>query len=98
MVAQIPAGIARAKGIVQAGGIYLLNCVMGKTKLEKIDQKEGMGALLNKVVFIGPPEAMQQLDRKGGDQKTEPSKEKSEIGATEDRTTEDGRGMDLCIC
>ncbi len=66
MVSRIPAGIARAKGIVQAGGdIYLFNCVMGKTKLEKIDQKKGMGALLNKVVFIGTPEAMQQLDPKG---------------------------------
>jgi len=66
MVSRIPAGIARAKGLVQAGGdIYLFNCVMGKTKLEKIDQKKGMGALLNKVVFIGTPEAMQQLDPKG---------------------------------
>ncbi len=66
MVSRIPAGIARAKGIVQAGGdIYLFNCVMGKTKLEKIDQKKGMDALLNKVVFIGTPEAMQQLDPKG---------------------------------
>ena len=64
MVAQIPAGIARAKGIVQTGGdIYLLNCVMGKSVLTKIDHKEGMDALLNKVVFIGPPEAIQQLDR-----------------------------------
>ena len=64
MAAQIPAGIARAKGIVQAGeDVYLLNCVMGKTELEKIDQSEGMAALMNKVVFIGPPDAMQQLER-----------------------------------
>jgi len=63
MAAQIPTGIARAKGIIQAGDdVYLLNCVMGKTELERIDQKEGMAALLNKVVFVGSPEAIQQMD------------------------------------
>lgn len=64
MAASIPAGVARAKGIVQAGeDLYLLNCVMGKSILTKVDQKKGMHALLNKVVFIGPPEVLQQLDR-----------------------------------
>ena len=63
MAAQIPAGVARAKGIVKAGAdVYLLNCVMGQSKLEKVQQKEGMDALMNKVVFIGTPEAIQQLD------------------------------------
>mgnify|MGYP001819382724 FL=1 len=63
LAAKIPAGIARAKGIVQAGeDVYLINCVMGKTELEKIKRHKGPDALLNKVVFIGTPEAMQQLD------------------------------------
>jgi len=73
MTASIPTGIARAKGIVQAGeDLYLLNWVMGKSKLEKIDQKEGMAVLLNKVVFIGPPEVMQQLDRVDFDRIVQP--------------------------
>jgi G3E family GTPase len=60
---QIPPGIARAKGMVQVGGeIYLLNCVMGKTQLRKIEPTESMDALLNKVVFIGPPDVIAQLD------------------------------------
>ena len=64
LAAQIPSGIARAKGIVRVGAdAYLLNCVMGKTDLEKIEQRQGMEALLNKVVFIGTPEAVEQLDR-----------------------------------
>lgn len=63
MAEKIPAGIARAKGLVAAGGdVYLINCVMGKTGIEKVDHKEGLDALLNKVVFIGPPDAVQQLD------------------------------------
>ena len=73
MTASIPTGIARAIGIVQAGeDLYLLNWVMGKSKLEKIDQKEGMAVLLNKVVFIGPPEVMQQLDRVDFDRIVQP--------------------------
>jgi len=60
---QIPPGVVRAKGIVKAGTeVYLLNCVMDKTELQKIEPTEGMEALLNKVVFIGTPEAMEQLD------------------------------------
>jgi len=60
---QIPPGVVRAKGIVKAGGdVYLLNCVMDRTELEKIEPTEGMEALLNKVVFIGTPEAMQRLE------------------------------------
>jgi len=63
LVDQIPPGVVRAKGIVKAGTeVYLLNRVMDKAELEKIDPTEGMDALMNKVVFIGTPEAMQQLD------------------------------------
>ena len=63
MVATIPSGIARAKGIVQVGGdAYLLNWVMGKAAFEKMDHNQGLEVLLNKVVFIGTPEAMQLLD------------------------------------
>jgi len=62
-VAMIPAGVARAKGIVKAGDdVYLFNNVMGKNKLEKIDEKEGLTAVMNRVVVIGPPAAMEQLD------------------------------------
>jgi G3E family GTPase len=62
--ARLPSGIARAKGIVRAGNdLYLFNNVMGKSRLEKINAKEGgLSALLNKVVVIGPPEVMAQLD------------------------------------
>ena len=60
---QIPLGVVRAKGIVKAGKeVYLLNCVMDNAELEKIEPTEGMAALLNKVVFIGPPDVMAQLD------------------------------------
>jgi len=62
-VAMIPAGVARAKGIVKAGDdVYLFNNVMGKSKLEKIDEKEGLAAVMNRVVVIGPPAAVEQLD------------------------------------
>lgn len=65
MASRIPPGVARAKGVVQAGGeLYLVNCVMGKTEFAKIDQKKGLAAILNQVVFIGTPEAMRQLDSK----------------------------------
>lgn len=63
MTAKIPAGITRAKGVFQAGeDLYLFNWVMGKKTINKIAQKPGMAPLINRVVFIGSPEAMSQLE------------------------------------
>ncbi|MBU2646999.1 hypothetical protein KKI24_19985 [bacterium] len=64
MTAKIPTGITRAKGVFRTGeDLYLFNWVMGKKTLTKISQKPGMVPLINRVVFIGSPEAMSQLER-----------------------------------
>ena len=63
LAAKIPASITRAKGVFRTGeDVYLLNWVMGKKTLNKISQTSGMAPLMNKVVFIGSPEAMSQLE------------------------------------
>lgn len=62
MTRQIPETIVRAKGVIEAGNdTYLFNWVMGRCQTEKIPQKASMKTLVNKVVFIGPPEAIQQM-------------------------------------
>ncbi|MCG6908564.1 MAG: GTP-binding protein [Deltaproteobacteria bacterium] len=64
MVDKMPAGILRAKGIVQAGdGVYLFNCVMGKSRFERVAARTGMAAIMNRLVFIGTPEAMERLEK-----------------------------------
>ncbi len=64
MITMIPAGVTRAKGVVNAGGeVFLLNCVMGQSRIEKIDPRDSMAALMNKVVFIGPPEIIEDVSR-----------------------------------
>ena len=63
-VERIPDGIVRAKGIVAANNAtYLFNYVMGDSQIEKISPKKNMAALINKIVFIGSPEAIEAINR-----------------------------------
>ena len=60
----MPEGIVRAKGIVAANNdTYLFNYVMGRSQIEKISPKEKMAALINRIVFIGSPEAIEAVKR-----------------------------------
>jgi G3E family GTPase len=64
MMTLIPDGMVRAKGIFKTNtGCYLFNWVMGRGKFEKIMPKEKMTALMNRIVFIGPPEAMEEMGK-----------------------------------
>jgi len=64
MIKMLPAGIVRAKGIFSTNsGTYLFNSVMGRGEIEKIVPKESMTTLMNKVVFIGPPEVIEKMNR-----------------------------------
>ena len=63
-VAAIPTGIVRAKGFVQLeGGTYLFNYVMGRSDLTQVVARPKMAVLTNRIVFIGPPAAIETLDR-----------------------------------
>lgn len=63
MLEMLPGGIVRAKGIFNTdSGTCLFNQVMGKGQIKEIAYKKSMTALMNKVVFIGPPEVIQKLD------------------------------------
>ncbi|RLC01665.1 MAG: hypothetical protein DRH90_15740 [Deltaproteobacteria bacterium] len=64
MMKLIPDGMVRAKGVFETcTGIYLFNWVMGRGQFEEIARKESMASLMNQIVFIGPPEAMEELGR-----------------------------------
>jgi len=64
MMKLIPDGMVRAKGIFETcTGTYLFNWVMGRGQFEEIVQKERMTSLMNQIVFIGPPEVMEQMGR-----------------------------------
>lgn len=64
MIKAIPDGIVRAKGIFKTSSeTYLFNYVMGRGQIEKIVQKESMSALMNQIVFIGPPEVIEIINR-----------------------------------
>lgn len=61
-VTSIPAGIVRAKGVLQLDGeIYLFNYVLGCYEIEKFVEKRKISVLINRIVFIGPPEAITEL-------------------------------------
>ena len=63
MLEMLPEGIVRAKGIFNTvSGTCLFNQVMGKGQIEEIAYKKSMRALMDKVVFIGPPEVITKLD------------------------------------
>lgn len=63
MIKMLPDGIVRAKGIFGThSGTYLFNLVMGSGQINKIARKKSMSALMNKVVFIGPPEVIEKIN------------------------------------
>jgi len=43
--------------------LFTFNSVMGRGQVEKIVQKESMTTLMNKVVFIAPPEVIETMNR-----------------------------------
>lgn len=60
----LPKQLVRAKGfLTQNDTIYLFNLVMGQRNIEVYTPKKDIRPLLNHVVFIGPPEAIDQLDK-----------------------------------
>jgi len=64
MMTLIPHGMVRAKGLFETStGSYLFNWVMGRGKVEKIMQKKKMTSRMNRIVFIGPPGAMEALGK-----------------------------------
>ena len=64
MIEMLPDGIIRAKGIFRTSSTtHLFNYVMGRGQIEKLVQKESMAALINQIVFIGPPEVIERMRR-----------------------------------
>jgi G3E family GTPase len=64
MVKRIPAGAVRAKGVFNiGGGTYVFNWVMGRGHFDKIAQRENMTPLMNQIVFIGSPEAVEEMEQ-----------------------------------
>ena len=64
MMKLLPDGMVRAKGVFKTStGVYLFNWVMGRGKFEKIALKKRMASLMNQIVFIGPPEVIEQMGK-----------------------------------
>ena len=60
----LPKQLVRAKGFLGQGEtIFLFNLVMSQRNIEEYTPKKNIDSLLNHVVFIGPPEAIDQLDK-----------------------------------
>ena len=58
----LPSGILRAKGFVRLDGdVHLFSCVMRKWDVRKITSREIPETILGRLVFIGPPDALQRL-------------------------------------
>ncbi len=58
----LPKQLVRAKGFLsQNDTIFLFNLVMGQRNIEVYTPKKDIRPLLNRVVFIGTPEAIEQL-------------------------------------
>ena len=63
----LPEGVVRAKGFVEVDGtIRLFSYVMGRWALEKARLPSAKAHLVNRVVVIGPPEAVEALPSEGG--------------------------------
>lgn len=61
---KLPKGLIRAKGfLTQDGATFLFQLVMGQRNMEVYTSKKNLVPLLNHVVFIGPPEAIHQLEK-----------------------------------
>ncbi|MCP4672555.1 MAG: hypothetical protein GY857_14770 [Desulfobacula sp.] len=59
----LPRQLVRAKGfLTQNNTTFLFNLVMGQRNFEVYNTKKDIDSLLNHVVFIGPPEAINKLD------------------------------------
>jgi G3E family GTPase len=64
MAKALPASVVRAKGLVkEKGDLYLFSYVMGDWTIEKADIPEDRVKHKNIVVFIGPPESMQGIEK-----------------------------------
>ena len=63
LVSRLPQTLVRSKGFISEDGIttYLFSWVMGRWTLEETPLPPDRIHLLNRVVFIGPPEVMPQL-------------------------------------
>ena len=60
----LPAAVVRAKGFVQQNDeMYLFNYVMGDWTIEKTDIPDEDIHHKNIVVFIGPPDAMDGIEK-----------------------------------
>jgi G3E family GTPase len=63
MAEALPPSVVRAKGFVaEKGDIYLFNYVMGDWTIEKTDVPRPRIKNKNRVVFIGPPESMKEIE------------------------------------
>ncbi|OGR22551.1 MAG: hypothetical protein A2277_01780 [Desulfobacterales bacterium RIFOXYA12_FULL_46_15] len=61
---QLPKQMVRAKGfLTQNNTVFLFNLVMGQKNIEAYTSKKDLRPLLNRIVFIGPPEAIHQMDK-----------------------------------
>ncbi len=70
MAKGLPSSVVRAKGFLEEKGIvYLFNYVMGQWTIEKSEVPKDRIQHMNVVVFIGPPESMEGIEKasKAGD-------------------------------
>lgn len=66
MMERLPAGLVRGKGFIGDGdGVFLFDFVMGKGELKPAHLPKERSALVNRLVFIGPPDAMMRLEEFG---------------------------------
>ncbi|MBI5584142.1 MAG: GTP-binding protein [Deltaproteobacteria bacterium] len=63
LAGKFPRAVVRSKGFISADGntVYLFSWVMGRWTVEETQLPPDRISLLNRVVFIGPPEVMPQL-------------------------------------
>jgi G3E family GTPase len=63
MIGKLPAAVVRAKGFIASNGrFHLLNFVMGDWTIEETELPEDRIKHKNVVVFIGPPESMDEIE------------------------------------
>ena len=64
MADSLPGSVVRAKGFVEeAGGMHIFNYVMGDWTIEATDISQDRIEHKNVVVFIGPPESMEGIEK-----------------------------------
>jgi G3E family GTPase len=68
LVSRLPKAVVRAKGfLAEYNHTYLFSLVMGQWELERHPLPPGRLHLLNRLVFIAPPEVMPQLEALAGE-------------------------------